>query len=258
MKCIEVVVVPKGHAPLEIRKAWIGLRLPVAQPYGEATEGRTIGAGGYVVFIADALEILGLYNRKVTEWWRANTNWTRPGATFVFDRASSVLYTGLPSITAPLGEGNTKTVQDFINELVGIPRRPGIGAIRRLCWSQIANPLSEAEERVLEESALTRPIVLLLANLVASEYSFRVQGASSEESFEMALKEGHEKLQALYRLAIAHSIEVQEEEIDRPLSFVDIGIRAGMIERVEGGVRPTPRGEVAVRRILGEDDNLPF
>lgn len=257
MKCVEIVAVPKGPAPLKIREAWVGLRLPLSSPFGEVANGRGFSGSGYLVDVVDAVEILGLFNEEAAAWWRTNTDWVRPGATFHFDAASGRLYRGLPSITVPVGQDGI-SVRDFLKAYSGNLESPQAGAIEGFT-SDFVNPLPRREAKELEESALTRPIVLLLSNLLASEYSFRVQGASSEEYLERTLNEGHAALQDLYRLALEHGIRVEEAEIDRPLSFTDIGIRAGVIERGEnGGVRTTEKGEAMARRLLDDQDELPF
>lgn len=258
MRCIEIVGIPLGPAPLEIRKAWVGLRLPLSQPYAEF-DGRSFGSG-YIVDVADAVEILGLYNKEAALWWKTNVDWER----FNFDEACARVVSGLPSITAPLGHnGETRTVREFLiafyRQDPDVPRVLEKHVIDRLDYIGASFRLTYEEEEDLEKSAVTRPIVLLLSNMMAGRYVFGVQGASSEEYLEQILAEGHAELQALYRHAVEYGIDVKEEEIDRPLSFCDIGIRSGVIERCEGGIRLTPKGEEIGRRAFEDDQGeLPF
>ncbi len=78
-KCfIRITSIPEGEAPEEIRRAWVGLVLPV----WTTTDGRDgiIQTGvvsgkavpplkGYVVDADEAIRILGKSNRKAKVWW---------------------------------------------------------------------------------------------------------------------------------------------------------------------------------------------
>ena len=81
-KCfVRITSVPEGEAPESIRRAWLGLVLPV----WTTTDGRDgiIQTGvisgksvpplkGYVVYSSDAIEILGRTNREAQSWWETH------------------------------------------------------------------------------------------------------------------------------------------------------------------------------------------
>ena len=81
-----VVTVPSGEAPLEIRKAWVGLHLPLvpgiegpceAEATGvlSNTQERSPGHSNryYPVMAAVAFSILVKANPQAEAWWRENT-----------------------------------------------------------------------------------------------------------------------------------------------------------------------------------------
>jgi hypothetical protein len=92
---IRIIDVPPGEAPLEIRRAWIGIELPVAggatssetasvvgvltgpsSVFGtllQAIRGRVGKASGYPVEADAAFEALGRHAPDALEWWRVNT-----------------------------------------------------------------------------------------------------------------------------------------------------------------------------------------
>jgi len=95
MKCIEIIAVPPGEAPEEIRKSWIGVVIPlpphaqtaaVRTGYGVLTGPRSwffalfpflhsnkITWKGYRVSGADAVMALAKRDQAAAEWWRKNT-----------------------------------------------------------------------------------------------------------------------------------------------------------------------------------------
>lgn len=77
-KCIEIIGVPPGPAPLEVREAWVGCRMPLAtssEPGGifmilqKMKDGWTSSdnAKGYVVRTQDALIALDSMNTTAAE-----------------------------------------------------------------------------------------------------------------------------------------------------------------------------------------------
>jgi hypothetical protein len=93
MSSIRIISTPPGEAPLEIREAWIGLVLPLAEPkirkglaFGvlsapngilkqgwEILMGRAQKTSSYVVNAKTAIEILESANPAAATWWRENT-----------------------------------------------------------------------------------------------------------------------------------------------------------------------------------------
>src|SRR5262245_19662401 len=104
---IRIIDVPPGEAPERIRRAWIGLALPLAEgetgprsvrSFGVVSGprgffGRVFGllmgraepAYGYVVDSLSAQEILTAHDLQAAEWWRQNSPhcWDQ-GRKFVF------------------------------------------------------------------------------------------------------------------------------------------------------------------------------
>lgn len=99
---------PLGAAPEHVRRAWVGLELPLLaeQPIivrsvldsepitsrWQALWGRLTGRYqkqlGYAVLVSDALEILERSRPLEAAWWRQNApHLIAPGRVFVFDRA---------------------------------------------------------------------------------------------------------------------------------------------------------------------------
>lgn len=76
-KQIKIVAVPPGQAPDNVREAWVGLVLPVAEADGDGVQLGALGGeaqnlGGYPVYGMDALKVLARANRKAFEWWLVN------------------------------------------------------------------------------------------------------------------------------------------------------------------------------------------
>jgi hypothetical protein len=107
MASIRIIDVPPGEAPMEIRKAWVGLVLPLAgwrsRPTRIAIAGVLSGPKsflgmvlncfklrherweGYPVKARAAIEILGRQNPTAGAWWRENApHLLRPWRRFVF------------------------------------------------------------------------------------------------------------------------------------------------------------------------------
>lgn len=74
-KRVRIISVPPGQAPGWVRKAWVGLELPLAEePQGGvqfgALRGKPENLGGYHVPSEEALAILEQKNPKAAKWWR--------------------------------------------------------------------------------------------------------------------------------------------------------------------------------------------
>ena len=103
---IEIVTTPRGEAPEEIRKSWIGLQLfaddtsPAAIPISHVITGPRSRLGmliqrlrgleerweGYIVNARDAVEALAKVDPKAAAWWYANTGYLLDGKhPLVFD-----------------------------------------------------------------------------------------------------------------------------------------------------------------------------
>lgn len=95
MKCIEIIAMPPGEAPEEIRKSWIGVVIPL--PLDAQTERERTGYGvltgphlwfmaffpflyrsreklrGFSVGGVDAITALAKKDKRAAEWWTKNT-----------------------------------------------------------------------------------------------------------------------------------------------------------------------------------------
>ena len=95
MKCIEIIAIPPGEAPEEIRRSWIGVVIPLSSNaqkqqqvtgYGVLTGPRSwflalfpflhknkVTWSGYRVSGADAVAALAKRDHSAAEWWKMNT-----------------------------------------------------------------------------------------------------------------------------------------------------------------------------------------
>jgi hypothetical protein len=91
---VRITSIPPGEAPEEVRRAWIGLELPLVNASGGPLTvhaagvltgprgffGRLFGlasgsvneTSGFVVKVKDAMELLAAKDPAAFEWWRAN------------------------------------------------------------------------------------------------------------------------------------------------------------------------------------------
>ena len=104
---IRITDVPPGEAPDEVRRAWVGLTLPLAPGETGPRTPRTVGVltgpkaalvqlvyfllgrgnreTGYVVEARTAIDLLARKDPKAAAWWRANApHVPRRGHRFVF------------------------------------------------------------------------------------------------------------------------------------------------------------------------------
>lgn len=91
---LKIVALPPGEAPEEIRRAWIGVEIPLrkhsSSPITMSTVGVVSGKGtetatGYSVGGAEALAALGAYNPEALAWWKNNARHTSQyGYVFLF------------------------------------------------------------------------------------------------------------------------------------------------------------------------------
>jgi hypothetical protein len=103
---LRILRVPEGAAPEHVRRAWVGLELPlldqrdfIVQSVLETGRmrsrwemwwwrltGRARRQRGYAVLVLDALAVLETERPLEAAWWRQNAaHLCRPGALFVFD-----------------------------------------------------------------------------------------------------------------------------------------------------------------------------
>ena len=110
---IRITNVPAGEAPEDIRRAWIGLELPVSEKYPgrrstptsgvlsgpksfvgrilAALSGRIVRRDGYVVPADAAVAILEGKSPAAAGWWRQNVpHGIKPGRFFVVSPESCV------------------------------------------------------------------------------------------------------------------------------------------------------------------------
>lgn len=104
---VRIVAVPPGEAPEEIRKAWVGLELPLADDSPQPRTGKTVGVvsgprgffatlgalvsgktkpvTGFRVPASAAIDVLAQHSPEAAAWWRAHTpQFTDPRRLFLF------------------------------------------------------------------------------------------------------------------------------------------------------------------------------
>ncbi len=104
---VRIVSTPPGEAPLEIRRAWEGVRIPLPMFSTKPREWRSAGVltgpknfldrihalftgklvrkKGYAVLATDAIAALEAANPQAAQWWRTNTpHMLERGKAFVF------------------------------------------------------------------------------------------------------------------------------------------------------------------------------
>lgn len=77
MQYIRIISVPKGNAPLSIRKQWLGLKLPLDGGLDTKSAQKNIKRrhrlkDGFVVNAAQALTVLNKSSPMAGNWWRRN------------------------------------------------------------------------------------------------------------------------------------------------------------------------------------------
>ena len=92
MAVVRIIDVPPGEAPLEVRRAWVGLELPVlgkrpvrylasgvltgpnsrAQTLLHLLTFRLVVQTGYVIEAPSAIDILATVNPEAAQWWRTH------------------------------------------------------------------------------------------------------------------------------------------------------------------------------------------
>lgn len=106
---LRILNTPTGDAPEQVRRAWVGLELPLLADDTETlvqsvldrerlrsriqllwwrVTGRLVRQRGFSVFVLEALEVLERERPLEAGWWRQNAaHLCVPGAVFVFDAA---------------------------------------------------------------------------------------------------------------------------------------------------------------------------
>ncbi len=92
---IHITSIPPGEAPENIRAAWVGLILPLADPGPETTgtesvlSRKTDTENGFAVNAVQAIEILESHSPDAARWWRENaSSCIQPGQQLVFSTES--------------------------------------------------------------------------------------------------------------------------------------------------------------------------
>ncbi len=115
---IRIIAIPPGEAPEDIRRAWVGVRIPLPLFHGHAKDWRSVGVltgpksffarllalfsgrfvrrHGYAVSVIEAISALEAANPAAAKWWRENTpRAIGPGKAFVFAAEVCVVETDL-------------------------------------------------------------------------------------------------------------------------------------------------------------------
>lgn len=238
MLCIKVLSPPSGgRAPIEIREKWVGLILPIRH------EERDF----FRIPLLMAVEILTLHQPETGAWWRERVR-TSKTACFTFNKSCCEEVDGMPSFIDPRFGSSIYSLEKFVQELKS--RQDGFyPALMASClFPPFARNESENPEwPVMKKSALTRPLVIFLADVLAGSYFPRLEGAASETEFNELRKEGHAVLSAIHSIANANGVAINIDLIDQPICYVEFGLDAGVIKEVDGGIELTEEGKQIVK-----------
>lgn len=94
---VKIISVPKGEAPLWVRKAWVGLYLPVRSEEEVALDFRPVLGvlsfnrvegfdTGFHVPTKQAIDLLAKKNPAAANWWKKNTRLYEIDDVFVFNK----------------------------------------------------------------------------------------------------------------------------------------------------------------------------
>lgn len=241
--CIEIVGIPKGEIPREIREKWIGLRLPLetAEEYfglarGVATH-LPCAVVGYVVDAILAIAILELHHPDAALWWRENTKIAHVGGELIFDKDACRVVEELPSFVFPTEQKGMISVGEFFQRLAKADPEIWTASV------QILVSYANFWEK-LSKQTLTIPMILVFAKIVANNIREQLDYCASESTFNRLHREGHAALQKLGEAAQICGILADPDMVDLPLTFTDIGVKSRGLEITEdGGVRLTQEGE---------------
>lgn len=140
---IRIIAAPSGEAPEEIRRAWVGVRIPLPPFHRKAKEYFTAGVltgltpggsdrkKGYVVSRVDAIEALEKINPQTAKWWRENASHDSWTGKFVYSAESCALETDnvaigewfrglMPSRKAEPDAENVHKVNIFVQIIFGL------------------------------------------------------------------------------------------------------------------------------------------
>ncbi|MDO8510070.1 MAG: hypothetical protein Q7S15_00405 [bacterium] len=102
---IRIIKIPAGEAPLEVRRAWVGLELPCDPVCGYPDSGSEIGVVskeplrfnryGYSVPQAEAIAILVRHAPAAAAWWRDHCFPRAEGTCFGFGEDEAEIISGV-------------------------------------------------------------------------------------------------------------------------------------------------------------------
>lgn len=91
-------------------------------------------------------------------------------------------------------------------------------------WVQLVSPERWQEVRKMP---LTVELILPFADDMAKMFWDRISTIDGEELYEMTKKDGHAFLRAICSKAKELGFELDEKEVDRPLTFSDVAVATG-------------------------------
>ena len=98
---IRIINTPPGQAPEWVRKAWVGIELPIDPPIDGGIQvgvklGKPENIGGYHVHSATAFRILEKHDISAWEWWHEHADYAMRGGQLVFKKDVCELIESIP------------------------------------------------------------------------------------------------------------------------------------------------------------------
>lgn len=139
-----------------------------------------------------------------------------------------------------------KTIGDFMSRIQGIKETPNsclyLSQIKMWIEDIVQETHAGAWEEFMHEP-VAHDNIIMLANTFHGKIAYQVSIFDTVVLYNKCRRRGHRLLRAIYRLAKRLKIEVELEEIDRPLTPSEAMLQAGLVESKGGKIHLTESGE---------------
>ncbi|MFA5188095.1 MAG: hypothetical protein WC460_01890 [Patescibacteria group bacterium] len=104
----------------------------------------------------------------------------------------------------------------------------------------------------LKDTLLDKSLTIKFARIIGSLIAERLESIGTESLYHSTLICGHEFLREIHKKAFECKIEVEEKEIDTPLTATEMMAAAGFIKVKDNKVSLTEKGEEAAESVARE------